>query len=110
MQAIREVQAATLAQAIRDRADVVILDVREPWEHKLGVISQAICLPLAQLPEGIGGLGLTKSTHIVTVCHHGVRSQQAARWLIKAGFEHVESLAGGIDAWALQIEPNIGRY
>lgn len=110
MQAVREIQAAILAQSIRERADLAILDVREAWEHKLGTIAQAICLPLAQLPEGVGALGLSKSTRIVTVCHHGVRSQQAARWLMKAGFEQVESLAGGMDAWALQIEPHIGRY
>jgi rhodanese-related sulfurtransferase len=39
-----------------------------------------------------------------------VRSLQAAGLLLANGFVHVQSLKGGLDAWALQIDPNFPRY
>jgi rhodanese-related sulfurtransferase len=46
----------------------------------------------------------------VVYCHHGVRSQRVAAWLREQGFSEVQSLAGGIDAWAEQIDREMARY
>jgi rhodanese-related sulfurtransferase len=46
----------------------------------------------------------------VTYCHRGVRSQRAREILAGAGYRGVRSLAGGIDAWAREVEPGMARY
>ena len=51
-----------------------------------------------------------KDTPIVTYCHHGIRSLEAASYLIGHGFTNVLSLAGGIDAWAKEIDTSLRRY
>jgi adenylyltransferase/sulfurtransferase len=43
-------------------------------------------------------------------CHHGVRSARALDLLEKAGFTRVRHLTGGIDAWSLQVDPELARY
>ena len=53
---------------------------------------------------------LDKKQTIVTYCHHGMRSQQAASHLLSMGFEDVHNLQGGIDAWSLHVDPEVPRY
>ncbi|HEY6419947.1 MAG TPA: rhodanese-like domain-containing protein, partial [Candidatus Binataceae bacterium] len=56
---------------------------------------------LKELPEG---------DTLVLICHHGVRSLQAAAWLRRNAFDGAVSLWGGIDAWATEVDPGMGRY
>ena len=53
---------------------------------------------------------LAKDKPLVAMCHHGVRSQNAARFLERNGHGEVLSLAGGIDAWSLQVDATVPRY
>jgi adenylyltransferase/sulfurtransferase len=65
-------------------------------------------IPLRELPKRLGEL--EGHAPIVTYCHHGQRSRQALELLRGAGFSDVRSLAGGIDAWAMDVEPGMPRY
>jgi rhodanese-related sulfurtransferase len=47
---------------------------------------------------------------VVTVCHTGVRSLTAARFLREAGIPRARSLRGGVEAWARRVEPTMARY
>jgi rhodanese-related sulfurtransferase len=47
---------------------------------------------------------------IVIYCHAGVRSARAAHYLIQLGYTNVWSMAGGIDAWSLDVDPAVARY
>ena len=47
---------------------------------------------------------------VVAYCHHGVRSLSAAAYLQAQGLSDVVSLAGGIDAWSLRVDPKVPRY
>ena len=47
---------------------------------------------------------------VVCICHHGIRSLQAAWFLEHAGFLDVVNLAGGIDAWARQVDASVPTY
>jgi rhodanese-related sulfurtransferase len=40
----------------------------------------------------------------------GGRSLRVAHWLTQQGFTNVKSMAGGIDQWAIQIDPALPRY
>ena len=54
--------------------------------------------------------GWDKTTPIVTVCHHGVRSLNMAKFLKQQGFTNVRSMRGGVEAWALEIDRTMQRY
>jgi rhodanese-related sulfurtransferase len=91
----------------------LLLDVREPAEWQICRLPGAVLAPLSELArQGLAVLpaGLTPEAPIVIYCHHGVRSAQVTAWLLKQGFHNVVSLAGGIDAWSVQIDPSIPRY
>ncbi len=103
-----EVSAPDLAREIRDGAEVVLLDVREPQEWDICHIEGAMLLPLGTLPATLGALD--DRAKIVTYCHKGVRSLKALEILKSAGVSNVRSLRGGIDAWSRAIDPSVPRY
>ena len=85
----------------------VLLDVREPWEVELVSLDGAVHIPLGQLADRVGELDPT--VPVVAYCHYGSRSEQARLFLEANGFD-VRNLAGGIEAWARDIEPEMRRY
>jgi rhodanese-related sulfurtransferase len=44
------------------------------------------------------------------MCHGGVRSMKVAYFLTQNGFTHISNLAGGIHAWACDVDPSVGTY
>jgi rhodanese-related sulfurtransferase len=87
----------------------IVIDVREPWEHKTARIEGSTLIPMGDIPSR-AFQELDPEAHIVTVCHHGVRSMNVAVWLRGQGFEKAQSLRGGIDAWSVEIDPAVPRY
>jgi rhodanese-related sulfurtransferase len=51
-----------------------------------------------------------KDREYAFLCHHGVRSLDAASFFAGHGFTNVKSVSGGIDAWSEQIDPKVPRY
>jgi len=103
-----EITALELERERARRPDLVLVDVREPREAEIAHIAGARLIPLRELPGRLAEL----SGHgdIVTLCHHGPRSLKAREILKGAGFSSVRSLAGGIDAWAREVDPEVPRY
>jgi rhodanese-related sulfurtransferase len=98
-----------LSGKIIDQEDLVLIDVRQPWEFKVCRIEGSINIPLSALPDCIDTIPAGKK--IVTICHHGVRSKQAAIMLTQfGGFPEVCNLQGGLDAWAQEIDATMERY
>ena len=64
------------------------------------------------MPAGLAPTGRLPPTGalLVVYCHHGIRSMSAAQFLERAGFTNVVSLAGGIDAWSVEVDPKVPRY
>lgn len=87
-----------------------LLDCRETDEHALVHIAGATLMPMSELASRVGELQDLRDEHLVVYCHHGARSAQVASWLRGQGFESVQSMAGGIDRWAVEIEPGMARY
>ncbi|HEX3438346.1 MAG TPA: rhodanese-like domain-containing protein [Pseudacidobacterium sp.] len=92
-----------------EKEKTVLLDVREPGEYAVARIEGSILMPMGDVP-GRANHELDPDAHIVTICHHGVRSMNVAVWLRNQGFEQAQSLRGGIDAWASMIDPAMARY
>lgn len=88
----------------------MFLDCREADEFALCGIEDAILMPLSEITERVEELLPLRDRHIVVYCHHGMRSYRVALWLRSQGFARVQSLAGGIDRWALEIDSSIPRY
>jgi molybdopterin/thiamine biosynthesis adenylyltransferase/rhodanese-related sulfurtransferase len=103
-----EVEPAVLARALATPTPPYVLDVREAWEFALGHLPGAHLVPLGHLPARLAEI--PRHRELVTVCHHGGRSLSARALLIRAGFSPVRSLAGGMDAWAAEIDREMKRY
>ena len=95
-------------RADSSRAAPLVVDVREPWEVELCRIDGAISIPLGEIEQRADELPRDRA--LVMVCHHGGRSQHAAMLLAGAGFPQVHNMRGGIDAWALEVDPTMKRY
>ncbi|MEW5914847.1 MAG: molybdopterin-synthase adenylyltransferase MoeB [Gemmatimonadota bacterium] len=87
---------------------LALLDVRERWEWDVGHIAGATLVPMSQLERA--ALSLDPGAETVVYCHHGVRSRAAAQWLHSLGFRRIYDLEGGIDAWSVDVDPDIPRY
>jgi rhodanese-related sulfurtransferase len=88
--------------------NVLLLDVRESWEYDRCHIEGSINVPLGRVQDAKDIWGA--ASEVVVICHHGMRSYQAGILLERAGVERVVNLAGGIDAWARSVDPNMPRY
>src|SRR5260221_12869941 len=86
----------------------VLLDVRQPWEVGKASIPGAEHLPFTELVDNSDLF--SKDHKIIIYCHHGIRSLNACVFLREKGFKDVLSLAGGIEAWARQVDPTIPLY
>lgn len=92
--------------------DVLLLDVREPWEVALARIALPdvvrLDMPMHTVPARMNEL--RRSQSIVCICHHGGRSAQVVAFLQRQGYDHVYNLAGGVDAWSTQVDGSVPRY
>jgi adenylyltransferase/sulfurtransferase len=85
-----------------------LLDVREPYEHRIARVEGARLVPLRSLSDSLGTLDPGRET--VVLCHHGVRSASAAAFLRQRGFRSVRNLEGGIEAWSVEVDGSVPRY
>ena len=94
-----------------DRGDkFVLLDCREPNEVATAKIAGSMHIPMRDIPSRLTELDPHKSERIVIHCHHGGRSLRVTNFLRQQGFEQAQNMAGGIDAWSLEIDPSVPRY
>lgn len=101
-----EIDVATAARLQREGA--LLLDVREPNEVATCAIAGSRPIPMRQIPESLDDL--PRDRLILVQCHHGGRSLRVTQFLRANGFTQVSNVAGGIDAWAVEIDPTLTRY
>ncbi len=105
-----ETDCSTVKERLDRGDDFLLLDCRERDEHATANIAQAVLLPMSELAARVAELEPHRQREIVVHCHHGGRSLRVTNWLREQGFDQVQSLSGGIDAWSLQIDPRVPRY
>ena len=103
--------SAWLAQQAPGSAPVV-LDVREPSELQIVSIKPdgftLLTIPMGTVPLRLAELD--PQAPIACMCHHGGRSMQVAQFLASRGYENVANIAGGIHAWAAEVDPGLATY
>jgi rhodanese-related sulfurtransferase len=102
-----EITPQETAELLRS-GKIKLLDVRTPEEYAIASVDGSLLVDQSLAQEIIQTW--PKETPIVTICHHGVRSLNAAAYLRGQGFSNTKSMMGGIDAWAVQIDSSIPQY
>jgi adenylyltransferase/sulfurtransferase len=102
------VTAEALAAELAGPTPPVLIDVREPWEAELVSIPGSVLIPLGELPNRTAEID--PDADVVLYCHHGSRSDRALQFLQRLEFANVRHLTGGIDAWAVKVDPALPRY
>ncbi len=97
------------ASALLNGGQARLIDVRERWEFDTARIAGSVLMPMGDVPSR-ANQELDPDERLVILCHHGMRSLNVAVWLRNQGFEQAQSLRGGIEAWASEVDPAVGRY
>ena len=108
-QAPKPLAPAELAARLERGDKLVLLDVREDGEVAIGALPGITHIPLGELSVRLSELDLDAET--VCICHHGVRSANAAAGLFEIGFDgQLWNLTGGMDRWSTEVDPAMPRY
>lgn len=105
---IQQINVFDLKQKLTETPDLQLLDVREPGEFNYAHIEGSVLIPLNQIPQRMHELD--KNREVVVICHHGMRSMQAAYFLEQQGYTTLLNVKGGIDAWSLECDTKVKRY
>jgi len=105
-----EISAPDLAARLKGAKPTLILDVREPWEREIGHLPGDLHIPMNDIPRRLAEIVPPPDGLVVAYCHAGVRSFAVASFLEQSGLKGVASLAGGIDAWSCEVDPQTPRY
>ena len=89
----------------RQAAGALLIDVREPFEHAMGMAQGAIPLPRGEVAQRIAAIAPDNRVEILTICAHGQRSLMAAQVLQQLGYVNVASVAGGTASWIEAVLP-----
>ncbi len=101
-----ETDVTTTAQLFR--AGTLLIDVREPDEVATVHVAGSTHIPIRDIPARTAEI--PRDRQVLILCHHGGRSARVTQFLRSAGWDNVTNVAGGIDAWALEVDPALARY
>lgn len=108
---ISPAQLAAWQASVSAASQPVVLDVREPWEVQTASVRpdgfELLTIPMREIPARLAELDPDRP--VACLCHHGMRSQQVANYLVQNGFSEVANIQGGIDAWSA-LDPAVPRY
>ncbi|MEA3186299.1 MAG: hypothetical protein QOD99_129 [Chthoniobacter sp.] len=103
-----QIAPTQLAETLRAAGGVKLVDVRTREEFEAARIDGAVLFTQEMMQEALTSWDRDALT--IFVCHHGVRSMDAAAYFAGHGFTNVKSLTGGIDAWSTEVDASVPRY
>ncbi len=108
---VREITPEALREKLNGPPDTrpALLDVRTYGEHQIVALPDSQLIPLGELEDRQDELEALRGREVVVYCHHGIRSLSGAAFLDVLGFD-ARSLSGGIEAYALRVDPTLPRY
>jgi len=108
MSGVPEIGPREVKQMMDEKQPFVLIDVREPHEFQICRIPGSTLIPLGEIPKRMHELD--SASEIVVHCRSGQRSARAVEFLMKAGFQKIHNLKGGILAWSDQVDPSVPKY
>jgi len=105
---IQHLDPAAVASLLTGDDAPTVIDVREQWEYDLVHLPVSTLIPLSTLAARANDLD--PSCAYALLCHHGMRSEMAANWLMQHGFSRLINIDGGIDAWSMDVDSSLPRY
>ena len=104
----KEINATEAVILHNKNKEAVFIDVREHSELAICRIEGALHIPMSEVPERHGAL--PRDAPLIVLCHHGMRSLNVVQYLETKGFDNAINLAGGIHAWAVDVDPEMKQY
>ena len=101
-----EVEVLELKKMLKNN-EVVLLDVREPYEIEICNVKGSLFIPMNEIPQNIEQL--EKEKRYAVICHSGVRSLYVSKYLNSLGYSTL-NVIGGIERWATDVDKNMKRY
>jgi len=108
MSGVPEIEPRDVKRLIDEKQPFVLIDVREPHEFQICRIPGSTLIPLGEIPKRMHELD--SASEIVVHCRSGQRSARAVEFLMRAGFQKIHNLKGGILAWSDQVDPSVPKY
>jgi rhodanese-related sulfurtransferase len=105
---VTEISVAELKRRRDAGEPLLLLDVREPDELATASVAGATAIPMGQIPARLDEL--PRDVPIAVLCHSGGRSARVTQYLNQNGYPGAVNVAGGIEAWSVQIDPGVPRY
>ena len=104
-----EITVTELQERIENKEDILLLDVRNPFEYDICKLDNALLIPMSNIPTNIKHI--PKDKPVVVYCHHGMRSASVIDYLSQNhGFTNLQNLQGGINAWANEVDESMAVY
>jgi rhodanese-related sulfurtransferase len=105
---VEEISVEMLAEWRASGRRFILLDIREPFEVAVASLSDSLHIPMREIPARLHELD--PQADIAVLCHYGGRSEHVARFLHARGFERAHNIEGGIEEYALRVDPSVPRY
>lgn len=106
---MQQIHPRDLHALLQNEAELRLIDVREEEEFAYCRLPGAELFPLSRIHEWESSLA-ESSARLLIYCHHGVRSARVCARLRSLGHEEPINLAGGIERWAVEVDPSTPRY
>jgi rhodanese-related sulfurtransferase len=107
---MKQMTATELRDLLASGVSPVKIDVREEVELQYGMIDGAVHIPMQSVPSQLNALEKNKNDTIVLICRSGKRSQQIGTFMEEMGFTDIINLAGGMNAWAKDVDTSMTGY
>lgn len=104
---VQDISPAELKARLATADPPIVLDVREPWERDIARVPGTLDIPMGEVTARLADL--PREREVVVMCRSGGRSAKVAEYLDREGYR-VQNLAGGILAWARDIDPTLATY
>jgi adenylyltransferase/sulfurtransferase len=103
-----EISVTEAKKLLEGSGPVTLIDVREDFERDICKIEPSVHIPMKTIPNELDRI--PKEGVVLVHCHHGMRSMNVVQFLRQKGFVNTTNVAGGIDAWAVELDPEMNRY
>jgi rhodanese-related sulfurtransferase len=106
---VKEINVNDLNEKIQNGEKINLLDVREQFEYDM-VNLKGKLIPLGELENRLSEIEEWKDEEVIIHCRSGARSAEACRILMRHGFKNPVNVQGGINRWAMLIDPSMPMY